>query len=186
MGLFQKIKELFSAKAFIQKAMEEYDKQLAIYAAMSTEELATLSDEDLLSAAAHRAEKAMTEALGEDRSGTPADWVQVLPKEIAAIYTLWEFDAEMLLGEGLAEFFEDDNRCFAPTVGNAQALVGAEEHRALYEGFLIEHQVDVYNTAHFPSPATEAAVLTFNKRYRALPPLEGFLARYARENLEKI
>ena len=185
MGLFQKIKELFSAKAYIQRVMEEYDQQQAVYASMSSEELSKLSNEDLLSAVAYRAEKYMTDALGEDRSGTPADWVRVLPCEIATLYALWEFDAEMLLGEGLAEFFEDDNRCFAPIIGDALASIGAEEHRALYESLLSEQQIDVYDTARFPSPATEATVRKFNEQYRALPPLEGYMARYARENIEK-
>lgn len=183
MGLIKKIAELFSAKRYIQKVMEEYDREQARYAAMTKAELAALSDADLLSAAVYRAERRMTEELGEDREGTPADWVRVLPHAAATVYMLSEFEAEMLLGDGLAEFFEDVNRGFAPFVAGALAEIGAEEHRALYESFLDREHVDTAHTESFPSYLTAKAIAVFNEGYRALPVLESTLAGYIRANL---
>ncbi len=183
MGLIKKLAELFSAKRYIQRVMEDYDREQARYAAMSHSELDALSDADLLSAAVYRAERRMNEELGEERDGSPADWVTVLPHSAATVYMLSEFEAEMLLGDGLAEFFEDVNRGFAPCIADALAEIGAEEHRMLYEGFLLRENVDVDHPESFPSYLTAKAITSFNECYRALPVLESLLASYIRANL---
>ena len=183
MGIIKKIKELFSAKRYIERIMEEYDREQKKYVAMSSAELLALSDEDLLSAANYRAEHKMTEILGEDRDGNAPDWISVLKDTVATVYTLSEFDAEMVLGEGLAMFFEDDNRGFAPRIAECLEKVGATEHLALYTALVTDNQIDLQNTARFPNPATASVVRGFDRDYRALPSLEGFLTAYIRAHI---
>lgn len=54
MGLIAKIKELFSAERYIQRAMEAMDKEYSRYAELSGEELLALPDDELLSAVLYR------------------------------------------------------------------------------------------------------------------------------------
>lgn len=183
MGIIKKIKELFSAKKYIERIMEEYDREQKKYVAMTASDLLSLSDDDLLSAANYRAERKMTELLGEDRSGSAPDWISVLSDTVATVYALSEFDAEMVLGEGLAMFFEDSNRGFAPRIAEYLEQVGATEHLSLYNSLVTDHQIDLQNTKNFPNPSTASVVHSFDKSYRALPSLEGFLAAYIRANI---
>ena len=186
MGLIQKIKELFSAKRLIEAAMEQLDRENQRYAAMTAEELASLSDEDLVSAALYRTDLKLDALIGEElKTEETAEWVTLLPKLYRPLYILTEFEGEIMNG-GLSQFFANSSGALTPLVSDALLEVGAAQHHALFSGFLIENGVDVTAPEDFETDENENLLEAFDERYYAMPPLEQTLAAYLRANVSEI
>lgn len=190
MGLIAKLKELFSAKRYIIKAMEEQDRRNERYAAMTAEELSELSDDELCSAVLYRIDKELDTALGKRRKGEPADWAQSLSQPKRVLYTLSYTEADIQNGGVLS--FLICNGAFAPFVSDALKEIGAQEHLALFDKFVADTQLDLN---HLPdlSPendpeSTNAGLYRkaeeFDRAYRALPPLDIPFARYIRLHMD--
>ncbi len=178
MGLISKIKELFSAQKYIFSAMAEMDRQNAAYAAMSQEELAALSDDELISALLYRTDKALDSMLGKKKKGAPADWSTHLTgaPRIAFILSYFESDVQTY---GLEYFFKR-NGGLADFVTDCMDVIGASQHKQLCQDLFTAHgcQLGFAEILEY-----QEELRAFDTAYRALPPLEPILAPYLREHL---
>ncbi len=190
MGLFAKIKELFSAKRYVLRVMEKMDKRNAALAALSNEELTALSDGDLCSAILWRIDRTVEASLGIRASkADPLQAIGCLGEAAAIVYTLACWESEMADG-GLCHFLTGDCAELAPDVPNAFTAVGAKEHRTHLEAFLTENGIslpcpDIHAENEFAYAEQKARYPyeAFDRAYGKLPPLEALIAAYIRENI---
>ncbi len=180
MGLFAKIKELFSAQKYVFKAMAEMDRKNSVYAKFTTEELGNLSDDELISAALYRTDRKIDDLLGKKKKGAPADWAEHLTGAQRTVYILSYFESDLQTG-GL-EYFLERNSAFAPTVSECLGEIGALEHRALYDGFLADRG---YRMSYSERLEYQDELTAFDANYQALPALEQSFAAYLRANIEQ-
>jgi len=180
MGLFAKIKELFSAQKYVFTAMAEMDRKNSVYANLTTEELGELNDDELISAALYRTDKKIDGMLGKKKKGTPADWAEHLTGAQRTVYILSYFESDLQTG-GLAYFLER-NSALAPKVSKCLGEIGAAEHRALYDDFLADRG---YRMGYSERLEYQEELTAFDTDYQALPALEQSFAVYLRANIEQ-
>ena len=183
MGLIAKIKELFSAKQYILRAMEEQDAQYKRYAELSPAGLSELADGELYSAVLYRMDTALRARDDLPKKAGPAERAARLNDPGRAVYVASELDSEMAEG-GLSAFFLDDTRTLALQVSDSLREIGAQEHRALFDAFVLDHQVDLTRPRAFAQdPDNDQAFETFDRAYQDLPPLEGMVVSYIRRHI---
>ena len=154
------------------------------YLEMSHNELKALSDDELFYAVMIRTEQ---------KVGEYEDWaegVNSLNPYQKIFYSVNWLEVEVNNG-GLSQFFINSSRMVAPLVSEYMAIIGAEEHKRLYDGFLEKYKIDSADIASFASNNWEEV----EERYERYPfdeyddafydmkPLETYLTKYARENL---
>ena len=179
MGLFSKIKELFSAQKYIFKAMSEMDKRNATYAAMTQDELARLSDDELISAALYRIDKKLDSSLGKKKKGTPTDWSKQLIGAPKIAYILSYFESDVQTG-GL-DYFLKRNPALAKSIPSCFGEIEAHEHKALCDSFFSAHSCEMNYAERLEY---QEELKEFDKSYQALPSLEPIFAAYLRAHLD--
>ena len=108
------------------------------------------------------------------------------------VYILSIFDMEIQNG-GLCQFFVNPSRSLAPDVGEYLEIVGAEEHRQLFEEFASENQLDLTDLTSFEiTDVEEFATQTerypfddFDNAYCELQSLQDYIVAYIRDNIEE-
>ena len=178
MGLFSKMKEFFSSQKYIFSAMADMDKRNAAYAAMTTEELCTLSDDELVSAVLYRTDRHLDTLLGKKKKGSPAEWAELLTDARRVAFILSYFESDVQTG-GL-EYFLKRNGGLAPSVSFCLNTIGAAEHQALYDGWISAHGLGL-TYSEFLEYQDELSA--FDQAYRQLPPMEAAFAPYLRDHL---
>lgn len=181
MGLFSKIKELFSAQKYIFKAMSEMDKRNAAYAAMTQDELARLSDDELISAALYRIDKKLDSILGKKKKGTPAEWAEQLTGAPKTVYILSYFESDVQTG-GL-DYFLTRNSDLAESIPSCFEEIGAYEHKTLCQSFFSAHG---YQLNYAERLEYQEELKKFDASYQSLPALEPIFAAYLRAHLDAI
>ncbi len=182
MGLFDRLKQ---AKA-LRAALREEAAFQARALQMTPAELEMLGDAELLSAVVDRADAAADRHPETDR----LDTVQGI------IHTLTVFDREVRNG-GLCQFFVNSSRDLAPRVSPALSAIGADTYRHIYDAFIRRHHIDLTDLTSFiieDLSEYERQIGRYpfddfdDAYYRAslAEPLENFLLRYARANLDKV
>lgn len=166
--------------AFIVGENAETEK----YLKLTTDELAALSDEELLTTLHKRTEYAANTQwnLGEG--------VAKLPEAQRVFYVLYCFQQENANG-GLCRFFVNNSRNLAPKVSDALGILGAEEHKALFDGFVTKNEIDVTyliyfiisNESEFAEQRNRYPFDDFDIPYGELPSLKDMLVVYAREHI---
>ena len=146
-------------------------------------DLSTMTDEDLIM---HISERLWATVFSD------AD-AQVgfagLTEHQKVVFALNYLDMEVANG-GLCQFFANDRGLVAPYISEYLKLVGAEEHQALFDGFLAKHGIDVHDLSAFSFTTIEDFVALydlypfdeFDDGYYQLPPLSSYLAPLVREN----
>ena len=180
MGLFAKIKELFSAQKYIFGVMAEMDRKNAAYASMTLPELEQLSDDDLISALLYRTDKKLIDLLGKKKKSKPAELADLLTGAQRTAYILSHFEFDMQTG-GLSHFLKC-NGALASVVSECLGNIGATEYRALYDEFFSTYGINLRQTA-LVEYSEEIAL--FDQSYSQLPPMEPILAPYLRANLSE-
>lgn len=157
----------------------------AHYLKLSLEELNALSDEQFFYAVLVRTERKVDGF---------ADWgegVNSLNPHQKIFYCVNWLETEVNNG-GLCQFFVNYSRMAAPLVSDYMAIIGAQEHKKLYDDFLLENGIDPKNLSSFDIEELEE----FEGQYERYPfdeyddafdelePLESYLTKYAREHLE--
>jgi len=105
------------------------------------------------------------------------------------VFALNYLDMEVANG-GLCQFFANDGGLVAPYIREYLKTVGAEEHRALFDGFTGKYGIDVNDLSEFSFTTIEEFVELyalypfdeFDDAYYELPPLSSYLAPVVREN----
>ncbi len=193
MGLFAKIKELFSAKRLILRAIEEQEQKYTALSNLPKEELLTVSDEDLIGTINFLCDRDIQAHHAKPWNIPPLDRIGVLSPERQTVFVLSWYDDQIRNG-GLFEFFCSEERVFAPLVETFLLSVNALEHHNLFRSFLDENALDATDLSAF---AVENAAVSnvwekrypfqaYYQAYASLPPLESYLAAYIRDRIDDL
>lgn len=177
MGLIRFIKAAISFRKTILASIQEQQEKEALYLRMTTEELSDLSDEELLRAVVVRAEQKV------DATGG----ISALNEKQRIVWAVNSLDLEVNNG-GICQFFVNSSREAAPWVSNSLEIIGAAEHKKLFDDFIARYRIDVNDLSSFDVETTEE----FSAQYERYPfdeydnafcelkPLELFLTAYIR------
>ena len=182
MGLFSFIKQ---AIAF-RKSFKEQAQRDAAYLQMSTEELATLPDDEMFSAVWIRTENIVSSK--EDL----LEGFNSLNDQQRVFYAVNYLEMEVNNG-GLCQFFVNSSRMVAPIVSEYMGIIGAIEHKKLYNAFIEKLQINTNDLSLFDSDTIEV----FQSQYERYPfdeyddafyelePLQNHLISYVKKHIEK-
>ena len=185
MGFFSAIKDFFNFRKELKKSIAEAKENEARYLTMSIEELSALSDDELFEAVASRTESKV------DNFEDLADGVNSLNNSQKIFHSLNWFEMEVNNG-GLCQFFVNSSRIVAPLVSEYMGIIGAEEHKKLYDDFVDKNDIDLSELSYF----NIAEVEDFEEKNQSYPfdeyddkfyemePLETYLKKYIKEHLE--
>ena len=187
MGLIAKIKELFSAERYIQRAMEAMDKEYSRYAELSGEELLALPDDELFPAALYRIDARHRKGGAQAQLRLCERFGDLAPHE-QALYAVSELDAVMQEDGGLGIFLLDrDYRFLIPHLSECLREVGAGAHAALFADFVRDNRVDPVRARAFAqNPDNDRVMADFNRAYAGLPSLEAIAVAYIRRNIDRL
>lgn len=151
--------------------------------AMTTEELSGLSCDRLLFAAIARAENKIG---GFEEL---ADGIASLNETQRVIYSLNWLESEVNNG-GLCQFFVNSSRIVAPFVSEYMKLVGAEEHKRLFDDFVRKNGIDLNDLSFFDIEGVDGFAEKneafpfdeYDDAFYKLEPLDTFLKRFAAEH----
>lgn len=94
---------------------------------------------------------------------------------------------------GLCQFFVNSSRMLAPLVSEYMGIIGATEHKALFDSFVEKYQIDLSDLSSFRCETVEA----FQAQYKRYPfdeydhvfyelePLQTYLIAFVKEHIEK-
>ena len=185
MGIIQFFKQLGAFVKMMKDLPKEIARQQELYRNLSTEELAALSDEDLFVAAKLRINVIV------DACADSAEAFARLNDHQKVVYALDYLEMEVNNG-GLCQFFVNSSRVVAPYVSDYMARVGASEHKALFDGFIRQHGIDLNNLSSFiihrhrdyEAQTKRYPFDEYDDKFYELPSFEEPLTAYIRQHIE--
>lgn len=155
------------------------------YLKMSKSDLSALSNDELFDAVIIRTEQAV------DRY---EDWevgVKALNFSQKVFYSVNWLVTEVNNG-GLCQFFVNSSRMVAPYVSDYMNIIGAVEHKKLFDNFVVDNKIDLNELSSFDIEALEEfedqceryPFDEYDDTFFAIAPLEEYLLKFAREHLE--
>lgn len=165
-----------------EKMFEEQEKNKQLHG----EELLSLSDEDLFEAVYFQNIDISESAEDEDNELDQFNGAR------RTVYILSTFDAEVQNG-GLCQFFVNSSKAVAPYLCKALESVGANEHKELFEGFVTENNIDLFNLESFKAESTRQYQKqtkrfdfdSFDDKYYDLPALQDKIVAYIKDNINE-
>ncbi len=153
---------------------------------MSVEELTKLSDEKLINAVWTRAEYVVS-SKADIRDGFNA-----LNEEQRIFYAVNYLEMEVNNG-GLCQFFVNSSRVVAPYVSEYMDIIGATEHKRLYDSFIEKYNIntnyldsfDCETVEDFQAQYERYPFYEYDNGFYNLEPLEKYLLSFVRKNIEK-
>lgn len=169
-------------KAYLEELMEEQDRNKSLHG----EELLTLDDDDLFETVYFQNLDIADDAEDE------ANELNAFSGARKTVYVLGLFDAEVQNG-GLCQFFVNSSSAAAPFVSECLGIVGAAEHRKLFDEFVSDNAIDLSDLSSFKVQSRRAYIKqtkrfdfdAFDDRYYELPALETFVTAYIRANINE-
>ena len=157
------------------------------YIAMSVQDLSKLSNEDLYEAVIARTDNIVEKYTDQIEGFKHLSDFQMV------VYAASIYELEMANG-GLCQCLVNSSGELAPVFSDAFSEIGAEEHRELFERFLTENNIDVYdltsfvckNEKEYEAQRVRFDYDSYDVAYYKLPPLTEYIVRYAREHLESL
>lgn len=151
---------------------------------MSTDELNVLPDDELFEAVLTRTENIV------DGFKTMSDGFNALNPTQKIFYGVGWYEMEVNNG-GLCQFFVNSSNVVAPILSEYLGKIGADEHKNLFDDFVLSNGIDLSDLSSFRSPTVEDYVAhtkrypfdDFDDKYMELEPLQTFLTRFAKENI---
>ncbi len=185
MGLFSIIKEAIKFRRELKKSIEESQEKDTLYLSMSNEDMACLSDDELFEAVLSRAEHKV-DSFEEWEEG-----VNSLNNSQKIFYSINWLEVEVNNG-GLCQFFVNSSRMVAPYISEYMGIIGADDHKNLFDNFIAENNIDLNNLSSFDiDDADEYEKQTerypfddYDDAFYGMEALEGYLKKFARENLK--
>ena len=182
LGFFKRIKT--RRDAVTEDIVRLLEEEVNRCCALSDEELLALGDEELLAMVWIRTKK---NADGFESERRALDNFEE-PQRI--FYIVYSYEQEVN-AEGLCSYFAHTSRENALFLREALEVVGAKEHKALFEDFLRENKVAtaamaefaVINARDFKRLERKYPFDAFNAAFYALSPMTEVLASYVRENI---
>ena len=184
MGLFGTIKEVVKFRKELKKSIEESKEKEACYLNMSKEDMAVLSDDELFEAVLVRTSHKV-ESFDEWEDG-----VNSLNPSQKIFYSVNWLEMEVNNG-GLCQFFVNSSRMVAPFVSEYMGVIGADDHKKLFDTFIAENKIDLLNLSsfdiveldEFEAQTQRYPFDQYDDAFYALKPLETYLKKYAKEHL---
>lgn len=173
MGLFSSIKQAIAMRKAFKSSFKMHLEREAAYIQMSTLELSQLSDNELFSAVLSRTENIVS------TKDDLLEGFQALNEKQRIFYAVNFLVTEVYNG-GLCQFFVNPSRMAAPIVSEYLGIIGANEHKKLYDTFIEKHQINPNDLSSFDSETVEV----FQSQYKRYPFDEYDEAFYALESLE--
>lgn len=185
MGLFSFIKEIIGVGKEIKSSVKDFLEKEKLYKSMSNEELKNLPDDELVSAVNARI-LGKTDEIEDTKEG-----MKVLNEKERVFYVLNYLDMEVQNG-GLCQFFVNDSRAVAPLVSECMEIVGADEHKKLYDGFVSKYNIDLENLSSFDSETAEEFIEQYDRfpfdeyddAFYEAEGIENYLLKFVKENIE--
>ncbi|MBP3323059.1 MAG: DUF4375 domain-containing protein [Clostridia bacterium] len=173
-------------KSDFKKILEEQAKREAAYIKMSAAELAELSDDELFNAAWVRTDKIAS--LKENM----IEGFNSLSEAQRIFYAVYLLEMEVNNG-GLCQFFVNSSRMVAPIVSECMGIIGASEHKNLFNTFINKYQIDLCDLASFNCETAEAYASQYERypfeeydnAFYTLEPLQGYLTSFVKNHTDK-
>lgn len=158
------------------------------YLDMSTEDLSALSDDELYEAVIFRIDSKVNEYDDIEEGINSLSYTQKV------FYSVSYLEMEVNNG-GLCQFFVNSSRYVAPYVSEYMGVIGAIDHKKLYDGFVIRHTIDLDGissvkesdrpTDYYYSLYKKYPFSEYDDAFVKLIPLKEYLVKYIRENLNE-
>lgn len=185
MGIIRIIKEALAFRKAMKASVTEWMERQSAYTTMSKEEFAALPEEELFSAAVSR-----TEAVAEKFDEVSEGFAAMSPQQ-KVLYAVNYLEMEVNNG-GLCQFFVNSSRAVAPYISEYLGVIGAEEHKQLFDGFITKCGIDLNDLSSFViSRARDFEKQTqrypfdeYDDKFYELPSLEEPLTAYIRTHLD--
>ena len=185
MGLFGVIKEVIKLRKEVKKSIEESKEKETLYLSMSNADMASLSDDALFEAVLFRTEHKV------DSFDEWEDGVNALNNSQKIFYSVNWLEVEVNNG-GLCQFFVNTSRMVAPYISEYMRIIGANNHKNLFDKFVTDNNIDLYNLSSFDiddideyEKQTERYPFDdYDDAFYDMEPLEVYLIKFAREHLE--
>lgn len=160
------------------------------YMSISSNDLVSLSNEELFSAVLKRV---------ESNSGNYQhiiDFVNSLSGADRVFYLTSYYEVEVLNG-GLCQFFVNSSREIAPELAQCLAAIGAEDHKNLFESFVRDNTIDVCDLSSFIINDGDDDIRgfkiqrnrypfdEFDNAFFELRPIQDYLADYIRAHISE-
>ena len=173
MGFFSAIKAVISFRKELKNSIAESKEKETRYLAMTTSELSELSDDELFEAVICRTENKV------DSYDEWEDGVNALNSSQKIFYSVNWLEIEVNNG-GLCQFFVNSSRMVAPYVSEYMGIIGAEDHKKLYDNFVSKYKIDLCELSFFDVEKAEE----FEEKTQKYPFDEYDDAFYDMESLE--
>ena len=153
---------------------------------LTTDELSRLSDDELFNAVWARTENTVLSK--EDFW----EGFNALNEEQRIFYAVNYLEMEVNNG-GLCQFFVNSSRMVAPLVSEYMGIIGATEHKKLYDTFIQKYQINVCDLSSFDCETVEVFQAQYERypfdeydnAFYELEPLQNHLTSFVKKNIEK-
>ena len=142
MGIIKFFRQLRAMHKLLKELPAEIERQQAAYREMTPEEMASLANDELFSAACAR-----TEAKIDAEQELSVSFAGLNAHQ-KVLYALNLFEMEVNNG-GLCQFFVNSSQVVAPYISEYLGLIGAETHKQLFDGFITKYQVNLSDLSSF-------------------------------------
>lgn len=167
--------------SLLEKSIKDQIAKTDRYLSLTSEEMAALADDEICEAAFARADHRV------DSFDSPEKGFDSLNAAQRVIYALFLFEMEVNNG-GLCQFFVNSSRVVAPYISEYMAIIGAFEHKTLFDTFVSGNQIDLTELSSFDiEEADEFEEQTkrypfdeYDDAFYDQTPLEDDLKKYAR------
>ena len=118
--------------------------------------------------------------------------IRTLPHAVQVFYVTTLYEMEVNNG-GLCQFFVNSSREFAPVLAGYLGEIGASEHKALFEAFVHDNDIDVNDLSSFiideldgfETQAKRYPFDDFDDAFYAMKPIEELIVPYIRAHIEE-
>ena len=178
-GFFKEMKQ-------IKKSIEEYKQNQRRYLEMPSAELKTLTDDELFQAVLARTGDKV------DHYDSLLDGVGSLTHAEQVFYVTSYYEMEVNNG-GLCQFFTNASRDLAPLLADCLDEIPAADHKALFERFVRENEIDVNDLSSFiiddvedfETQAERYPFDAFDSAFYQLKPIQDYLPPYVRRHISE-
>lgn len=184
MGFFSSMKAIFQLRKELKRSIAEAKENEKRYLEMTMDELSALSDDELFEAVTARTESIV------DSFGAWEDGVNSLNPSQKIFYSVNLLETEVNNG-GLCQFFVNSSRMVAPFVSEYMGMIGALQHKKLYDDFVNKNGIDLTDLSFFDlnevdefEEKTEKYPFDeYDDAFYNMEPLETYLKKFIRENI---
>ena len=185
MGLFSAMKNMIKFRKELKKSIEDAKENEKRYLEMTVGELSALSDDELFEAVTARTERKV------DSFDEWEDGVNSLNPSQKIFYSVNWLEMEVNNG-GLCQFFVNSSRMVAPLVSEYMGIIGAADHKKLYDNFTSKYGIDlndlssfdIEEVAEFEEQNQRYPFDEYDDAFYDMEPLETYLKKFIRENVK--